>query len=267
MKKYLKKAFILLGAIISIFAVQGTVYAGTDTTAPVVTKATVKTLSVKKNENIRLDLAVVENDTGIAEIKVGLYCYKSTSASPLLIFGDADYTGEDRTSQYTGTITLDIPVASSDASGKYYIGFIKITDNAGNVNTYFEHYDENGYYTVNGASYLPLLDQTDVKEACLITNGACVTVISDGDDTAPIITNVSFASTKVSKTESIVANMTVIEESDISDVDLTYEGYKNKQRIMISYWPISWSRSKNSIKAPMKLSDEDMAGTYYLSQV
>ncbi len=273
MKRCFKTLLLTLICVVSCVAVKGTVFAtsGSDRTAPTVTSATVKTSSVNKGENIQLELSVVENQddnsTGIRSIQVGLYCYKGTNASPLLIFGDVDYSGEDKESQYTGTITIDIPVLKSDAAGNYYIGNIVITDNAGNKSTYFDHYNKKGYYVAGGKSYLQLYGKTDATNACLITNGAYVTVKSNGDDTAPIVTDVAFTSTSVEKTESIVAELTVIEESEVANVELTYEGYKNGQAIMIGRSPMEWSQKNNVITAEMELIDDDTAGVYYLSQI
>lgn len=271
MRIYLRKWLLFIVCVVGCMIGNSMVYAtevsGADTMAPVVTSATVKTSSVKKGENIQLDLAVVETGTGIAKIQVGLYCYKGSNTSPLLIFGDLDYTGGDATSQYTGTITMDIPVLKSDAAGDYYIGYIEIIDNAGNKNTYFDHYNKEGYYVAGGKSYLQNYGDKDATNACLITNGACVTVVSNGDDTAPIVTDVSFVSTKVAKTESIKAKLTVIEESNVSDVSLIYEGYKNGQAIMIGRWPIEWSQKDGVITTEVALIDDDTSGIYYLTQI
>lgn len=269
MRKYLKTILFLLGLMAICMVTKENVFAtsGADTTAPAVTSATIKNTSVNKGKNIQLDLAVVENDTGIAKVQVGLYCYKGTNASPLLIFGDLDYTGENTVSQYTGTISMDIPVASSDAAGNYYVGYIEIIDNAGNKNVYFDHYNKEGYYVSGGNAYLQCYGQKDATNACLITSGAYVTVVSNGDDTAPIVTDVAFSSTTVKKTESITAQLTVIEESEIADITLIYEAYKNGQAIMIGRWPLEWSKKGDVITAKMALEDKDTAGSYYLSQI
>lgn len=271
MKNYFRTWLLLMVCVFLCMMGNGTVSAtdvsGADITAPVVTSATVKTSFVNKGENIQLDLAVVESGTGIARVQVGMYCYKGSNASPLLIYGDVDYTGENAISQYTGTITIDIPVSLSDAAGDYYIGNIVIIDNAGNKNTYFDHFNKDGYYVEGGKSYLQSYGEKDATNACLITNGAYVKVVSNGDDTAPIVTNVSFVSTKVSRTESIKAELTVVEESNISDVDLIYEGYKNGQAIMIGRWPLEWSHKDGVITAALALVDDDTAGVYYLSQI
>lgn len=271
MRDYFKIWLLAILCIVGCMIGKNTSYAtevsGADTTAPVVTNATFKTSSVNKGESIQLDLAVVENGTGIAKIQVGLYCYKGSGNSPLLIYGDMDYTGEDAISQYTGTITMDIPVLKSDGAGDYYVGNIVIIDNAGNKNTYFDHFNKEGYYVEGGKAYLQNYEKKDVSNACLITNGAHVTVISNGDDTAPIVTDVSFVSTKVIKPESIIAKLTVVEESKVSDVELSYEGYKNGQAILIGRWPLEWSQKDDIITAPMTLIDDDTAGVYYLTQI
>jgi len=269
MKRYLRTLLLILVCVAICVVPENNVFAtsGADTTAPTVTSATFKNTSVNKGANVQLDLAVVEKDTGIAKIQVGLYCYKGSNTSPLLLFGDLDYTGEDAVSQYTGTITMDIPVTSSDAAGNYYVGYIEIIDNAGNKNIYFDHYNTAGYYVSDGKYYLQCYGQTDATNACLITNGAYVTVVSNGDDTAPIVTDVVFTSTTVMKTESIKAQLTIIEESKVSDVSLTYEGYKNGQAIMIGRWPMTWNQTDNVITADMELDDDDTSGVYYLSQI
>ncbi len=269
MRRCLRALVIMLVCVCSCVATKGMVCAasGADTTAPAVTSATIRTASVNKGKNIQLDLAVVENDTGIAKIQVGMYCYKGTNTSPLLIFADLDYTGENAVSQYTGTITMDVPVASSDAAGSYYIGYIEIVDNAGNKNVYFDHYNKDGYYVSGDKYYLQCYGQKDATNACLITNGAYVTVVSNGDDTAPIVTDVAFSSTTVKKTESIKAQLTVIEESEIADISLIYEAYKNGQAIMIGRWPLKWSKEGSVITAEMDLEDKDTAGSYYLTQI
>lgn len=269
MRRCLRALLIMLVCVCSCVATKGMVLAasGADTTAPAVTSATIRTASVNKGKNIQLDLAVVENDTGIAKIQVGMYCYKGTNTSPLLIFADLDYTGENAVSQYTGTITMDVPVASSDAAGSYYIGYIEIVDNAGNKNVYFDHYNKDGYYVSGDKYYLQCYGQKDATNACLITNGAYATVVSNGDDTAPIVTDVAFSSTTVKKTESIKAQLTVIEESEIADISLIYEAYKNGQAIMIGRWPLKWSKEGSVITAEMDLEDKDTAGSYYLTQI
>lgn len=271
MKRYLRVLVLMIVCVVSCIVTKDYVFAtqasGADTTAPVVKGATIKTTSVNKGENIQLDLEVVEADTGIATIQVGLYCYKGTNTSPLLIFGDMDYTGEDAITQYTGTITMNIPVATSDASGDYYIGNIVITDNAGNKSIYFDHYDKEGYYVEGGKSYLQNYGQTDATNACLITNGAYVSVKSNGDDTAPLVTGVEFVSTKVEKTDSIKAQLTIIEESKVADISLTYEAYKNGQAVMIGRWPMTWSQKDDVITAEMELNDDDTACDYYLTQI
>ena len=73
MRRCLRALLIMLVCVCSCVATKGMVCAasGADTTAPAVTSATIKTASVNKGKNIQLDLAVVENDTGIAKIQVG----------------------------------------------------------------------------------------------------------------------------------------------------------------------------------------------------
>lgn len=268
MKKYLKLALILLVCTIGLVIHYDVAYSDADTTAPVVTKATFTTTSVDKGSNILLNLDVVEEDTGIAQLDAILYCHKNGNITPLHLYADKDYTGEDTSSMYTGTISLEFPVSDSDAAGNYYLGYVKITDNAGNTSTYFNHYNPDGYSVDSDQkSYLKLYGSDDLMKGCLITNGACATVKSNGDDTAPIITDIKFKSTKVAKNENIVAEFTVIEESKISNVEVIYEGYKNNTQYIMIGQMNTWSSSGNKVTATTTLYDSNTAGSYFISRI
>lgn len=73
---------------------------GSDTTAPLVTKATFVTESVDKptsegaTNNIQLKLSVEEEATGINQVKVSVYGYKG-NISPVLLWGEKLYECED----------------------------------------------------------------------------------------------------------------------------------------------------------------------------
>lgn len=250
-------------------AMQTVVFAaesGADQTAPLVTDVTIVTGSVNKPGTIQLSMNVVEEETGIQYIQVGLYCYKSATGSPLLIFGDKSYVNEE-SSAFTGTIALDIPVSQSDAAGTYYVGNIIIRDNAGNERVYFDHYNASGYHTNATGSYLPCYGQTDATNACYINNGGTISVISNGDDTAPIVTEAQILTPSVAKPGTIQLQMDVIEESQIKDVEVGYGGMKGKQPLMIAYYPIEWSISGNTITANVAVSEDHTSGTYYVSHI
>lgn len=268
MKKYLKLALILLICAMGFVIHYDVTYSDADTTAPVVNNATFKTTSLNKGSNIKLDLDVVEEDTGIAKLSVTLYCHKNGNIAPLLLYAELDYTGEDSSSMYTGTISVDIPVLNSDAAGNYYLGYIVITDNAGNTSTYFDHYNPDGYsVSADRKSYLKLYGSSDLTKGCLITNGAYATVKSNGDDTAPIITDIDFKSTKVAKSENIIAEFTVIEDSKIANVEVIYEGYKNKSQYIMIGQINTWKTSGNKVIATTELYDYNTAGTYFISRI
>ena len=152
MKKILRVFLTLMLSMLFCVPVLNVVFAetGADTEAPLVTNAMFDKKSVNKPANegatsdIPVKLSVVEEGTGIKHIQVAIYVYKNGSASPITIFADKTYAG-DADSVYTSDVVVNVPISKSDASGVYKLGYIKITDNAGNVRTYFDHYKVEGY--------------------------------------------------------------------------------------------------------------------------
>jgi len=268
MKKFMQNFFSCISLLFCI--VLGMVsYAGAsglDTTAPVVTKVTLKSTSVNKPETFQIDFDVIEEETGIKSIQVSLYSRKANDQYTVFINTIKDYTDED--SLYSGTITLDFETTGV-TPGTYYVGNILIIDNAGNKGTYFDHYNVNGYYAHNGKSYLQLYGQQDATGACEIVNGATLQVISTGDDIAPIVTEFDFATTSVAKKGTFDVKMTVIEDSAVSSIDMIFEGYIKGAQIPLNInLPISdWTQVDNIITATITLQDINPSGVYYLSQI
>ena len=108
MRKCKKSMLMLLLSMVLCLCTVGSVWAesGSDTTAPLVTKATFVTKSVDKpasedaTNNVQLKLSVVEEATGISRVQVGVYGYKGGNTSPVLLFGEKVYEG-DEDSAYT----------------------------------------------------------------------------------------------------------------------------------------------------------------------
>jgi len=276
MGKCKKSMLMLLLSMILCLCTAGSVWAesGSDTTAPLVTKATFVTKSVDKptsedaTNNVQLKLSVVEEATGISRVQVGVYGYKGGNTSPVLLFGKKIYEG-DEDSAYTGDIVVDIPVSKTDASGVYKLGFIEITDNAGNKREYFDHYATTGYRKDSAnKEYLLCYGEKDATNACYIdANAATVTVKSNGDDTAPIVTGAKFLNASVERPGTIKLEFDVIEESKIKSVEVNYMGKKGNQDIMISAAPTDFEIIDGKIVTYMPVTEDNTAGEYYVESI
>ncbi len=276
MRKCKKSMLMLLLSMVLCLCTVGSVWAesGSDTTAPLVTKATFVTKSVDKptsegaTNNVQLKLSVVEEATGISRVQVGVYGYKGGNTSPVLLFGEKVYEGEDD-SAYTGDIVIDIPVSKTDASAVYKVGFIEITDNAGNKREYFDHYATSGYRKDSAnKEYLLCYGEKDATNACYIdTNAPTVTVKSNGDDTAPIVTGAKFLNTSVDRPGTIKLELDVIEESKLKSVDVSYMGKKGNQDILIGYSPTEFDVSENKVTSYVDVSEDNTAGDYYVESI
>ena len=244
---------------------------GNDTTAPLVEGAVFTTNTVDKptedgaTNNIELTLSVVEEGTGINNIRVSIYSYVDGNSSPIIISAEKVFPD----SAYTGDITVEIPVSKSCAAGVYKLGLIEIVDNAGNTQSYFDHYDINGYMKDSqDREYLKCYEEDDETNACFIdANGSTVRINSTGDDTAPIVTQATVINSSVTRPGNIELKLDVIEESGIETVEVMYMGKKEKQDIMISINPLEFEEENNAVTVYMPVSEYDTAGQYYVADI
>ncbi len=244
---------------------------GNDTTAPLVEGAVFTTTTVDKpaedgiTNNIELNLSVIEEATGIKSIQVSIYSYVEGNSSPILIFADKNF----EEGVYTGNITIDIPVSRSNAAGIYRLGSIEIVDNAGNTTRYFDHYNSAGYKKdAQDRDYLKCYGENDETNGCYIdANGATVQINSNGDDTAPIVTEATVINSSITRPGTIELKLDVIEESGIESVEVTYTGKKDGQDIMISFFPVEYDVVGNVVTVYMPVSETDTAGKYYVSDI
>ena len=276
MKKILRAFLTLMLSMLFCIPVLNVVFAetGADTEAPLVTSATFVTKTVSKptdensNTNAQIKLSVEEEGTGINKIQVGIYVYKNGNSSPMLIFANESYV-DDKESLYSGDITINVPICKSDASGVYKLGYIRVSDNAGNAREYFDHYNKNGYSKDgNSKEYLKCIGANDATNACYIeASSPTLTVKSNGDDTAPIVTSAKVLTTSVERPNSIKVELEVIEESAINSVSISYSGKKKNEIILVGNANPTFSVSGNKVSVDLETRLSDTAGTYYIEKI
>lgn len=130
-KRNLRNRLLLIVAVFICYMMAGSVvYADGDTTAPYLTKISIKSVSVEDIiARAAVEMEVVEDETGISSISF-------TIGSP---YGDTIYIANIGCGFETGQITSTISEVFSgiiSRTGDYYISQIDVTDFAGNSRSY-----------------------------------------------------------------------------------------------------------------------------------
>lgn len=239
---------MLLGLILScmmVFGFSNVTYAA-DTTAPEIVNANFVTTSTEKPGVIQLELDIVEEESGVARIEISLAGNTNSQSRSLSNF--IYYTD-----QFSGKVIVDFEVPQNQASGIYYISEIRIYDNLGNFTKYFgvqfgymkdgEYVTSDSFYIVEGEkTYLPSCDvdsQNPVidenTKKCYMGNNAFVTILSNGDETAPLINHITVLTPDVAKGEDFRLKFNVTEEgSGVATIRIEFVTYQGKRDFTFS---------------------------------
>lgn len=233
------------------------IYDGDDV-APFITDIEILTKSVDKGGSIDLELDVVE-DTAIKSISVQLYGYKGNQI--IYCFGTTTWEQEGN------KIFVKIRVPSTTMSGTYYIGSIDISDTIGNARMYWNGWKEQGYdIDESEQAYVPDFFANEYK--CNIKNAATIDVLSNGDDEAPVITNIRLSSYEIEKPGVITAEIDVQDSSAIQMVSLNLYCYNGNKMEMISNSIYDEEGiNAGTIKIDIPVSTDVVCGKYYVGQV
>lgn len=142
---------------------------GYDTTAPKVSKVTIKKSSVIKPGFVQVVVDAEENETGIIGIDVVV---QSKNYSMNLLMGhyglwtnsEGLWEGEWLNSpKFSGKYTFDIPVSSKVPSGGYEISGVRIADQGGNIREYYRE------PAIGGSEHL--YQAGNINEKCAVNSG------------------------------------------------------------------------------------------------
>lgn len=157
-------------AVNSITTLNVPIEPNADDVAPVITNVTIEKTSAAKGTSVNIQFTVVETGSGVTNLQI----YFTNKEHPVHnggLFAYGDYSKNPLKSG-TYTISMDIPHDVSIGLNTY--DNIQITDGYGNTKNY---------------------SSTDLKGIADDT----LTVLTDGDDSAPVLTNVKVITDKVAR--------------------------------------------------------------------
>ncbi len=234
-----------------------TVISDGDDEAPFVTSVNVATTTVNKGQNIKLQLEV-SDESAIQSVLVALYGYRGAQIIQIPAVASWKQNGD--------IIDVQIPVATNDMSGEYYIGQINVTDVAGNERMYWNGWKADGYDTDTAGAYVADFHNSDYK--CYIKNNAIVNVPSNGDDIAPFIEKIELKNTTITKPGVIKINIHAVDDFSIEECRVCLYMFKGEQMEMLSGWVTDVSGGASEVlQISIPVSTDNVCGTYYIGQI
>ena len=229
-----------------------------DDTAPIITSARIVNTSVTRPGTVTVELDVVE-ESGIDYAEV-TYMGKKGEQDILIGNGNAwfDVTGN--------TVRVHMPVEEYETAGKYYIEGLLITDTQGNTRHYIFDYFTYTYYTDDEGQYV--LDEGNDNVKCYIENAETVTVESNGDDVAPVISNVTLDKYTVKKPGVLGMTLKLKEADEVKSVTVKLRKSNGTEQDWINYYKQYTEKVKSDtvqVNFPIATATEE--GEYYIEEI
>lgn len=258
-RRFLRGCCIVLISLGMILSYTGISLADNDVTAPTVESVSFSKAAYDKGASFNMTVNVTETEIGLKYINYCFYAYKD--GQMLSFSGSMDITGD----KFKDSYVVPVEIPQDVVAAEYYIGQIDVEDQAGNKRIYWNGFEPTGYRIDDNGSYVNDFYKNETK--CYVDGGNTITINSTGDDFAPVVTNVTFDSTEISKGGKASLTLDVIEESTITDVFPSFYTYKNNQRYMVDIIDSSFTVSGNKVKYNFQISDEATSGDFYLGQL
>lgn len=238
---------------------------GDDIVVPIINSITVQTPTIQRPGTVTLVFDVTEEGTGVVGIMGYLYSHNNGTLVSIP-FGESFLSSPKR----SGTISVDIPVSSTQCAGNYYIDNVQINDGVDNTRSYFNNWNIDGYLDDGTNKYLPCADDSTVK--CQINGTGMVNIQGNPSDDllAPTINSITVQSNTVQKPGFINLSMDVTENgSGITDIDIFIYTNNGGQLHLISKSDsyITSPKFSGLLQLNIPVSSSDYSGNYYIGFV
>ena len=176
------------------------VRADNDVTAPRVNSLSIKTPNTKPGELVKLDMQVVESESGIVDVDTQWAVIRGTSAT----FENVGRSFDEEL--YSGTISVNSSISTTAAGGKYVLMKVAITDAAGNKREYSVPDYPYAVLSDSNGKYLPDIHDPSIK--CYISGNEYITVEGSSPSSGAIsIASATLSKDTVRKGESFTVNI------------------------------------------------------------
>jgi len=237
---------------------------GDDIVVPVINSMTVQTPSVQRPGTVTLIFDITEEGSGVTGI-AGYLCTDKDGELVSIPFSEA-FSSPKR----SGTVSVDIPVSSTQYASNYYVDLIQINDKAENTREYFTGFSRDGYFDDGTNKYIPCKEDPTLK--CMIIGTGLVKINGDPSDdvTAPIVNSITIQANTVQKPGTINLLLDVTENgSGITDFYIFVYANNGGELHMVH-------QGESSIMSPIfsglwqiniPVSSSDFSGNYYIGNV